>query len=63
MPYIKSIPIRSTVNRSIAYIANKDKTDDLLYVSGLNCSAVPTIAYSEMKLVFEEYSKYKFNEK
>lgn len=62
MPYIKSIPIRSTPNRSLAYIVNKDKTDDLLYVTGLNCSTVPAIAYQEMKLVFEEYSKHKFNE-
>lgn len=62
MPYIKSIPIRSTPNRSLAYIVNKNKTDDLLYVTGLNCSTVPAIAYQEMKLVFEEYSKHKFNE-
>lgn len=62
MPYIKSIPIRSTPNRSLAYIVNKDKTNDLLYVTGLNCSTIPTIAYQEMKLVFEEYSNHKFNE-
>lgn len=62
MPYIKSICIKSTPNRSLAYIVNKDKTEDLLYVSGLNCSTVPTIAYQEMKTVFEEYSKHKFNE-
>lgn len=62
MPYIKSIPIRSTPNRSLAYIVNKEKTNDLLYVTGLNCSTIPTIAYQEMKLVFEEYSNHKFNE-
>ena len=62
MPYIKSICIKSTPNRSLAYIVNKDKTEDLLYVSGLNCGVVPTIAYQEMKMVFEEYSKHKFNE-
>lgn len=62
MPYIKSICIKSTPNRSLAYIANKSKTDDLLYVTGLNCSSVPTIAYQEMKTVFEEYSSHKFNE-
>lgn len=62
MPYIKSICIKSTPNRSLAYIVNKDKTDDLLYVTGLNCSTVPTVAYQEMKMVFEEYSNHKFNE-
>lgn len=62
MPYIKSICIRSAPNRSLAYIANSEKTDNLLFVSGLNCSAVPAVAYLEMKTVFEEYSKHKFNE-
>lgn len=62
MPYIKSICIRSTPNRSLAYIANPEKTDNLLLVSGLNCSTVPAVAYLEMKTVFEEYSKHKFNE-
>ncbi len=62
MPYIKSICIRFTPNRSLAYIANPEKTDNLLLVSGLNCSTVPAVAYLEMKTVFEEYSKHKFNE-
>ena len=62
MPYIKSICIRSTPNRSLAYIANPEKTDNVLLVSGLNCSTVPAVAYLEMKTVFEEYSKHKFNE-
>lgn len=62
MPYVKSISVKSTPSRNLAYIVNKNKTDDLLYVTGLNCSTIPTIAYQEMKIVFEEYSKHKFNE-
>lgn len=62
MPYIKSICIHSTPNKSLNYIANPDKTDDLLFVSGINCSSDPKICYTEMKTVFENYSKHKFNE-
>lgn len=62
MPYIKFICIRSTPKRSLAYITNPEKTDNLLLVSGLNCSTVPAVVYLEMKTVFEEYSKNKFNE-
>lgn len=63
MPYVKSISVHSTPKKTIAYIVNPDKTDNLLYVSGLNCSTVPDIAYEEMKSVFEEYSKHSFTEK
>lgn len=62
MPYVKSISVHSTPKKTIAYIVNEEKTDNLLYVSGLNCSAVPDIAYEEMKQVFEEYSKHSFDE-
>ena len=63
MPYVKCLSVHSTPARSIAYIVNKDKTDNLIYVTGLNCSAVPTLAYDEMKSVFENYSKDRFDEK
>ena len=39
MPYVKSIPIHSTVNRSIAYILNPEKTEDMVYTTALNCMA------------------------
>ena len=61
MPYVKSIPIHTTVNRSIAYILNPAKTDDLLYTTSLNCMANVADAYLAMKTVFEHYSGEKFN--
>lgn len=61
MPYVKSIPIHTTVNRSIAYILNPAKTDDLLYTTSLNCMANAADAYLAMKTVFEHYSGEKFN--
>ncbi|MCM1524743.1 MAG: relaxase/mobilization nuclease domain-containing protein [Ruminococcus sp.] len=63
MPYVKSISVHSTPKKTIAYIVNDKKTDNLLYVSGLNCSAAPDVAYEEMRGVFEEYSKHSFSER
>lgn len=63
MPYVKSISVHSTPEKTIAYIINPDKTENLLFVSGLNCSTVPKIAYIEMKNIFENYSKHSFDEK
>ncbi len=62
MPYVKSISLRTTVNRSIAYILNPDKTDGLLYTTSLNCMAEAKSAYLTMKTVYEHFSGKKFNE-
>lgn len=61
MPYVKSISIHTTVNRSIAYILNPDKTEDLLYTTSLNCMANAKDAYLAMKTVYEHFSGEKFN--
>ena len=62
MPYIKSISIHHTVNRSIAYILDPDKTEDLLYTTSLNCMTDPVNAYLNMKFVYEHFSGRNFNE-
>lgn len=61
MPYVKSIPIHTTVNRSLAYILNPDKTEDLLYTTSLNCMTDAKDAYFAMKTVYEHFSGDKFN--
>ncbi len=61
MPYIKSKDVRATPLCSLKYICNKDKTDDGLYVSGINCMSEPKNAYEEMKRVYEFYSGRKFD--
>ena len=61
MPYVKSIPIHATVNRSLAYILNPDKTEDLVYTTSLNCMANAKDAYLAMKTIYEHYSGEKFN--
>lgn len=62
MPYVKSISIRNTIARSIAYILNPEKTEDLIYTTSLNCMANPVDAYLNMKLVYEQFSGKKYDE-
>ena len=62
MPYIKSICLHNTVDRSLAYILNPDKTEDLLYTTALNCMANAEDAYLNMKMVYEHFSGKKYNE-
>ena len=61
MPYVKSIPIRATVQKSLNYILNPDKTEGLLYTSSMNCMTSAKDAYLEMKSVFESFSTEKYN--
>ena len=61
MPYLKSIPIRTTVNRSLAYILNPDKTEILLYTNAVNSLPNAKDAYLAMKWVYEHFSGEKYN--
>ncbi len=61
MPYLKSISLHTTVNRSLAYILNPDKTEDLLYTNAVNCLPNAKDAYFAMKTVYEQFSGEKYN--
>ena len=61
MPYVKSISLHTTVNKSLAYILNPAKTNGLLYTTSLNCLTNAKDAYLSMKTVFEHFSGEKFN--
>ena len=62
MPFVKSKSIRATVQRSLAYILNPEKTDDLVLTSSLNCLTDPKGAYFNMKMVYERFSGKRFDE-
>ena len=62
MPIIKSVPVRTTVQKSLAYILNPDKTEQLLYTASLNCMTDAADAYLNMKAVYELYSGRSFDE-
>ena len=57
MPYVKSIPVRSTVHKTLSYILNPDKTEALLYTSSMNCMTSARNAYLEMKSVFNRFRR------
>lgn len=61
MPYLKSISIRTTVNRSLTYILDPNKTEDLLYTNVVNCIPNAKDAYLAMKWVYEHFSGEKYN--
>ncbi len=48
MPIIKSVPVRTTVQKSLTYILNPDKTEQLLYTASLNCMTDAANAYLNM---------------
>ena len=60
MPYVKSISVHTTVNKSLAYILNPKKTDGMFYTASLNCMTNAKDAYLAMKTVYEHYSGEKF---
>lgn len=62
MPIIKSVPVRTTVQKSLTYILNPDKTEQLLYTASLNCMTDAANAYLNMKAVYELYSGRSFDE-
>ncbi|MCM1276817.1 MAG: hypothetical protein NC299_15895 [Lachnospiraceae bacterium] len=51
MPILKSISIHATVERSLSYILNPEKTEDLLYTNSVNCLPNARDAYLMMKVV------------
>lgn len=62
MPIVKSVSVRTTVQKSLAYILNPDKTEELLYTASLNCMTDAEDAYLNMKMIYEQYCCHGFDE-
>lgn len=60
MPYIKSISIGNNVKGCLKYIANPEKTQNGILVTGINCSDNIEIAEQEMCLTYQNYSRRDF---
>lgn len=60
MPYIKCISIGNSVASCLKYIANPEKIEGNLYITGLNCSNDIAIAEQEFRLTYEHYSHKNF---
>ena len=52
MAVVKIIPIRTTIEKSIAYITDPGKTESCLYVSSENC--VPETAAIEFQFILDK---------
>lgn len=62
MPYVKHVCVHSTVEKSLRYILDSDKTEELKYTTAINCTLAPHEVYSQMKMVYEQYTGHSFDE-
>ncbi|MBR1765141.1 MAG: relaxase/mobilization nuclease domain-containing protein [Ruminococcus sp.] len=53
--------MHTSVNKSLAYILDPDKTENLLYTTSINCMTNADQAYNQMRLVYEQFAKDKYN--
>ena len=61
MPYCKSVAIHGHVDKTLKYILDPDKTEKLLYTSSINCMTEPDLAYTQMKAVYEQYTRRSYD--
>ena len=60
MPIVKHICIHHNVQKSLRYILDPNKTEDLLYTASINCMTDPELAYTQMKAVYEQFARDHF---
>ena len=61
IPYVKSVCIHTTVERSLRYILNPDKTEDCLLTASINCTTDSRDAYLQMKTVYNHFARDSFD--
>ena len=50
------------MNKSIAYILNPEKTEDMVLATSINCTTDAQDAYLQMKMIYEHYSLRSYDE-
>lgn len=60
MPIVKHICIHHNAKKSLRYILDPDKTEDLLYTASINCMTDSESAYLQMKAVYEQFARDHF---
>ena len=60
MPIVKHICIHSNTKKSLRYILNPDKTENLLYTTSINCMTDAESAYIQMRAVYEQHARDHF---
>lgn len=61
MPYCKSVAVHRNVKQALTYILNPDKTDERVLTISLNCMTEPEYAYTQMKMVYEQYARRSYD--
>ena len=62
MPYCKSVAVHRNVKQALTYILNPDKTDERILTVSANCMTEPEFAYTQMKVVYEQYAKRSYDD-
>lgn len=61
MPYCKSVAIHGHVDKTLKYILDPNKTEELKYTSSINCMTESDLAYTQMKAVYEQYARRSYD--
>ncbi len=61
MPYCKSVAIHGHVAKTLKYILDPDKTEELMYTSSINCMTEADLAFTQMKAVYEQFSRRSYD--
>ena len=61
IPYVKSVCVHTTVEKSLKYILNPEKTEERLLTTSINCTTDSRDAFLQMKAVYDHYAKDTFN--
>ena len=61
MPIVKHICVHYNAKRTLRYVLDPDKTDDLLWATSINCMTEPELAYTQMAAVYEQFALDHFN--
>ena len=61
IPYVKSVCIHTTVEKSLRYILNPEKTEGLVLTASVNCITNSRDSYLEMKTVYDHFARDSFD--
>lgn len=61
MPYVKSVPVHACVEKSLTYILNPNKTENLILTAALNRMTEAEYSYTQMKMNYDYFAKDTFD--
>ena len=61
MPIVKHVCVCYNAKRTLRYVLDPEKTDDMLWATSINCMTEPDLAYTQMAAVYEQFARDNFN--